>query len=303
MDTHARDLPQEFRRHMIGTFGAAAERWFDALPALLEDCERRWDLRLHEPFALSYSYVAPATRSDGTPVVVKAGVPNEELRWQIDALRAFAGDAAVQLLDADPDAGVSLLERISPGTMLMELSHDDEATSIAARIMTALRRTPPDGHTFPTLDDWWKKAADHLHRRYSGGTGPLPAALVARAAATFARSTASNAMLLHGDVHQENILLDSARGWLAIDPQGVIGEPAYETGTFVRNQLVHRADAARVLARRVDLLAEHLSMHRARIIEWALAHCVMSACWSLESQHDGWQEAITVAEMLAELAV
>jgi streptomycin 6-kinase len=287
---------------MIAVFGDAALRWFDALPALLEDCERRWDLRLDEPFALSYSYVAAATRGDGTQVVVKAGVPNEELRWQIDALRAFAGDAAVRLLNADPDAGVVLLERISPGTILKDLEDDDEATVIAARIMVALRREPPDGHNCPTLGDWWKKAARDLQRRYGGGTGPLPAGLVARAEATFAHGAASDAILLHGDVHHENILLDSARGWLAIDPQGVIGEPAYETGTFVRNQLVHRADAARVLARRVDLLAENLSMDRGRIIEWALAHCVMSACWSLESQHEHWRDAIAVAEMLAELA-
>ncbi len=285
---------------MIEVFGAAAEQWLMALPQILEDCEQRWNLRLHAPFALSYGYVAPATRADGTQVVIKARVPDSETRWEIDALRAYAGEAAVRLLDFDAAAGVMLLERIAPGTMLKDVEDDDEATVIGAGIIVSLLRPPPDGSTFPTLQMQAKALAD-LRGRYDGGTGPLPQVLVARAESTFSDDASSEAALLHGDVHHENILLDRERGWLAIDPHGVIGEPAYETGTFLSNHLMHRHDPARVLERRVGVLSEQLAMDRERIIEWALAFCVLSACWSHESHGDGWQRAIAVAEILAEL--
>jgi len=301
MDASGRNLSPEFRRHFIETFGDDAGRWLDTLPNLLEDCTRRWKLRLQPPFPLSYGYVAPATRQDGAEVVLKARWPNDEAQCEIAALRAFAGDAAVRLLDADPGGAVMLLERIAPGTLLKELPDDREATAIAARIMTALRRPPPRGHAFPTVRDWWRKAAADIRARF-GGAGPLPGDLFARAESTFMGADPVGWLLLHGDVHHENILLDSARGWLIIDPQGVIGDPAYEAGTFLANHLLHRPDAPDTLAQRLGPLAEILQIDRPRVIEWSLAQCVLSACWTLESHGQGWERAMTVAQMLADLS-
>jgi streptomycin 6-kinase len=39
---------------------------------------------------------------------------------------------------------------------------------------------------------------------------------------------------LHGDLHHENVL-SSPRGWLAIDPKGIWGDPAYEAANAFRN--------------------------------------------------------------------
>jgi streptomycin 6-kinase len=301
MDRYGRNLPPEFRRRFIETFGAGAERWLDELPRLLSGCERRWDLRLEPPFPPSYGYAAPAVRADRSAAVVKARFPNSEARDEIEALRAFAGEAAVRLIDADASGAVMLLERIRPGTMLKDLSDDDQATAIAARIMSSLRRPAPAGHAFPTVRDWWEKAAADVRARFSGSAGPLPAGLFARAEETFLGADPSGWPLLHGDVHHENILRDERRGWLVIDPQGVLGDRAYETGTFLRNQLPEGSGARAMLDRRIDILADGLEMERARIIEWAMAHNVMSACWTLVSHGAGWEGAIAVAEMLREL--
>jgi streptomycin 6-kinase len=282
-------------------FGEGSDRWLDELPELLRRCEQRWKLRLDPPFPLSYGYVAPATRDNGTPVVLKARFPNSEARDEIEALRAFAGDAAVRLIDADLTACAMLIERIEPGTMLRELMDDDESTVIAGAIMRRLHRAPPEGHVFPTVRDWWTRAAADIRSRFEGGAGPLPADLFARAEATLLSSPLKPWLLLHGDVHHENILLDATRGWLVIDPQGVVGDPAYEAGTFVRNHLPEGQASRAVLARRVAVLTEELDTDRGRIIEWSLAHNVMSACWTLESHGAGWEGAIAVARMLAEL--
>jgi streptomycin 6-kinase len=300
-DVYARDLTPEFRRHFVEVFGEGSEQWLDALPDLLRSVEQRWKLRLEPPFPLSYGYVAPATLEDRTPVVLKARFPNSEARDEIEALRAFAGDAAVRLLDADADGCLMLLERIMPGTMLKELVDDDEATRIAARIMVSLRRLPPEGNTFPSVRTWWLKAASDIRARFDGGCGPMPADLFARAEATFLEGETDAWLLLHGDVHHENILLDERRGWLVIDPQGVIGDPAYEAGTYLANQLLHRRDPRATLARRVELLTDGLVLDRARIIEWSLAQAVMSGSWTLESHGEGWERAIQVAEMLRDL--
>jgi streptomycin 6-kinase len=73
------------------------------LPALLDACARRWSLALQPPFELSYNYVCPAVRADGTEMVLKVGVVNPELLTEIAALQLYAGRGCAQLLDADPD--------------------------------------------------------------------------------------------------------------------------------------------------------------------------------------------------------
>ena len=91
---------------------------------------------------------------------------------------------------------------------------------------------------------------------------------------------------------------------MALDPKGVVGEPAYEVGALLRNplpQLLTEPRPARVLARRVDQLAEELGFDRERIAGWGLAQAVLSAWWSFEDHGHGWELAIACAEVLATL--
>lgn len=294
------DLPTDFRRRIVDVFYDEGASWLRDLPDILQRFTARWQLDVEPPFDLGYGYVAPATRVDGERVVLKLRVPNHETRCEIDALRAYDGRAAVRLLDCDRDAGALLLERALPGTQLADEDEDDaEATVVAARVMAALWRPPPRGHELPTVLDWWRGAVDKLEAAFAGGTGPLPRTLVQRAAATFDAYREDGAMLLHGDVHHMNILRATREPWLVIDPHGVIGPREFEAGTFLRNRLLHRDDPTAALRTRLDILAEHSALDRASMVEWAIAHCVLSAMWSLEPTpaHD-WRPAVEVAEML-----
>ena len=111
-------------------------------------------------------------------------------------------------------------------------------------------------------------------------------------------------MLLHGDLHHDNILSAERQPWLAIDPKGIVGEPAYEVGALLRNPwsvLLDMPQPGRILARRVDQLAEELGFDRARIVGWGIAQAVLSAWWCLEDHYPGWEFSIGCAELLAEL--
>jgi len=256
------------------------------------------------PFpSLSYNYVAPAVRADGTEVVLKLGVPNPELVTEIEALRLFDGRGIVRLLEADTERGSLLLERLRPGTPLSRLADDEQATAIAAGVMGQLWRPAPAGHPFPTVQRW-AAGLERLRARFGGGTGPLPIALVERAEALFAELIGSMAdpVLLHGDLHHENILAAGRQPWLALDPKGVVGEPAYETGALLRNpmpEILRRPGVGRILARRVDQLAGLLGFDRERVVGWAFAQAVLSAWWSLEDHGHGWEEAMACAELFA----
>src|SRR5437879_1190855 len=117
--------------------------WLKALPELVESLARRWGVRVDRPFAdIRINYVAPAKQTDGKHAVLKVSRHVDETRNEIAALRLWAGRGAARLLDADADLGALLLERIEPGTMLVEVANtdDDSATITAAGVLRALWR-------------------------------------------------------------------------------------------------------------------------------------------------------------------
>lgn len=300
------NLADAFRRHTVEAFGDRGTAWLEALPALLAEYARAWNLTLAPPFDLSYNYVAPATRADGSEAVLKAGMWLEDLPHEIAALRHFDGQGAVRLLEADVTRGVFLLERLRPGTPLFDAADGVDATIIAADVMRRLWRPLPRAHRFPTVTDW-ARAFPETRARFGSGL-PFPERLLAAAEDHVRDLVASQAtpVVLHGDLHHWNILRSERDGWLAIDPHGVIGEPAYETGAFLRNPLVGQttfgsAEMRRIQPRRVDMLAELLEFDRRRIVRWGMAQAVLSACWTLEHSDTGWQPAIAVADSLDEL--
>lgn len=299
-------LPDSFARTIIDLHADVGAAWLRDLPALLEACARRWRLVIGPPFVLSYNYVAPAIRADGTQVVLKAGVPEGEIQREMEALRLFDGDGMVRLLEADRDRGVLLLEGLEPGTPLSTLvtvGEDEKATSVAVGVMRGIWRPVPSEHAFPSAAGW-ARGLQRLRAQFDGTTGPLPADLVEEAESLFDALLASmeTAVLLHGDLHHDNILAAGPSSWRAIDPKGLIGEPAYEVGALLHNpmpQLLEQPDAGRLLARRVDQLSEELELDRARVRGYGLAVAVLSAWWSVEDHGQGWEAAIACARHLS----
>jgi streptomycin 6-kinase len=294
---------------MIEMHGDAGQAWLNELPARIADYEYRWAIKVASPFAnLSYNYVAPAVRADGSQAILKLGMPHPELSSEIAALRLYDGSGGARLIEADPERGALLIERLLPGNMLLNLTDDDEATRIAAQVMRALWRPAPlapDNAVFPTAARW-ASGLQRLRARYGGGTGPLPEDMVTRAEALFAELLTSSdaSMLLHGDLHHENILSAERAPWLAIDPKGLIGEAEYEVGALMRNplpRLLALPDVTATLARRFDILAETLGFDRQRMIAWSWAQAILSAWWHIEDHGQGWEPTIALAERLAPL--
>jgi streptomycin 6-kinase len=300
-------LPERFVRTVTGCFEEAGEEWLRRLPALLAECAQSWSLTILPPFHnMSYNYVAPAICANGMETVLKVGMPGEELRHQIPALRCYDGRNCVRLLAADEVQGLALLERLIPGTTLTGLAdeaHDEQATSIAAAVMRGLWRPAPPDHGFPRIEDWLE-GLHRLRQHFDGGVGPFPLALVEEAESLTADLLASAAapVLLHGDLHHDNILAAQRQPWLAIDPKGIVGEPAYEVGAMLRNLWPDQhtiSNPGRLLTRRVYQLSEELDLDRARVRGWAVAQAVLSAWWSIEDNEDNWVSGIAEAEQLA----
>lgn len=294
-------IPNNMRDNVLMYFGKAGQDWLDGLPTMLKKVTQDWSLQIGKPYQnLSINYVAPATLDDGRSVVLKIGVPNKEIDIEISALSHFDGQGAVRLVGSDRERGILILERISPGTPLHEDPNCLDAVKIASEVMKSLCRPPPKQHTFPTVADWFTGLAG-VRGRFGGGTGPFPERLFAMAENLSKEMIDSTKvqLLLHGDCHHDNIVHSSERGWLIIDPKGVVGDPVYELCTFLRNpvDLHERFDLVKALPRRVQLFAELLNFETERIASWGLAESILSARWDLDGNSRCLQKGIMIAEI------
>lgn len=220
--------------------------------------------------------VLPVTTATGQAVLKLMSV---DYQGQLQALREYDGSGAVRLLDAEPELQALLLERIEPGHSALALMRrdDDAATLVVAETAKALLKPASGQLALPTYAQWAEAVA-------RATPGAIDAAHLVRARALFADLVTSPTHLLHGDLHHDNVLQRGA-GWTAIDPAGVIGEPAAECGALLRNwlpDLLEVPDPVALTSRRVAILAEVLELDAGRIRAWAYAQSVMSVCWMVE---------------------
>ena len=298
-------LPERFVS-IVGSTFYEGEAWLEDLPKLIAACAERWQLTVGPPFAeLSYNYVAPATMADGSGIVLKLGVPRHELHTEIEALIIFNGRGICRLFDADVKKGALLLERLQPGGMLTAITDNEEATRIAAAVMKKLWQPVPQKHNFPSVADWFGGLAD-LRAAFKGGTGPFPKRLVETAELLSEELLASDfePMLLHGDLHHYNILQSAREPWLAIDPKGLVGDPAFEIAAFVRNPLdiTTWPHLKQVISQRLDIFAELLDIEQQRLVAWCLAFEVLSNWWDYEDLgKSDWQLKTRLAKIYLDL--
>ena len=316
------NLPSDFVSTITNTFGVDGENLIANLPDLIEEASSRWGLTNVQPVEnLSYNFVAfadshlpegdcEALRKEGPGVrekrnvVLKIGVPRDELTSEIAALRLFNGEGACRVIDADEERGCLLLERLNPGVMLSTMEDDEQATHVSAEVMQKVWRPAPEDSIFLQLSDWFD-GLNRLRETFNGGTGPLNEKLVDRVERSVKDFFAENhkPVLMHGDFHHFNIL-SSERGWLVIDPKGVIGPAGYEVGPFLINpwgEISNEVNQRQMIVRRIDILHEHLGFERERIREWGLAHAVLSAWWHIEDNTSGEEYSMNFAEMIADL--
>jgi streptomycin 6-kinase len=255
----------------------------DASPAneRLVAQSHEWSVKVHRILETPSSLVAFGVRAD-TPVVLKV-VSGWHEEWNAGkVVAAFAGHGMVRALEHVP--GAVLLEELRPGTPLSELVHsgrDRAATDIVVGVVAAMASTAPDVHGFVSAQRW----AAGFDRYLAGDVRPLPQDLVTAGHHMYVElcRTQGATRLLHGDLQHYNILHDQERGWLAIDPKGVVAEPEFELAAVLRNPHgIPDLYTGSALARRGRQLAGGLGLDLERVLGWTFAQAVLSAIWSIE---------------------
>ena len=296
------NLPSTFNERIINTFGDKGRAWLESLPDLLTDCEKSLNLKIGNRLKhLSYNYVAEAMQVDGSEVIIKIGASSSDFIREIKALEFMHGPAVVEVLFFDDERSLALLEKLEPGEMLKTLTDDAKATKIAASVMQRLWKPIQGEHNYPTTQQWFERLLEPVDSE--GAISPTLLERASKIAAELHQSMGEQ-VLLHGDLHHENILSATREPWIAIDPKGVVGEREYEVGALLRNPIPDIAttmDTAKVLARRIDQLSEQLAFDQQRLMAWSFSQAVLAAIWGLDGKSNDWHLFIKCAEALSEI--
>lgn len=234
----------------------------------------RWNLVPDgEPFETRSSSLLPV-HQDGAPAMLKVAREEEERRGAT-VMAWWHGEGAAKILARHGDA--LLLERATGSrslAVMVAAGEDDEASRILCKAAMRLH-APPGPPSEPVPLPRWFEALASAARTHGGLLAQ--ADTVAQALLADPRDV----VVLHGDIHHGNVLDGGERGWLAIDPKGLLGERTFDFVNILRNPDAGTALTPGRFDRQVEVLAAAGSLDRRRLLQWTLAFTGLSAAWHL----------------------
>ena len=255
---------------------SGASRWLDELPELIRQMEGEWSITVGRPFeGGTEAFVAEAMREDGLPTVLKLLIPRsmEAAADEITVLRLTDGEGCVRLLRSDAGRGAMLLERL--GRTLHELQLPLSRRHEILCDLAVLVWRPAAGCGLATGAEKGRWLAEFISATWERIDRPCSTRVVDHALVCASRRMDAHdderAVLVHGDVHQWNAL-ESVDGFRLVDPDGLLAEPEYDLGVFMREDpLELLTNDPRTRAR---WLAARTGLDETAIWEWGVVERV-----------------------------
>lgn len=259
--------------------------WLDRLPRLLRDLLQEWELARDddEVWHGFGSAVLPVRTPTGGRAVLKVSFDgDDEGLHEGLALQHWAGRHTVRLLRADPARRALLLERLTRRDLTAMPVLDACAVvaglypSVHTPALPQLR--PVTSYVGTWLDDLGAAGPDV----------PLPRRMVAQALSLgrdLVADPASTGVVVHGDLHYENVLADDDGTWVVIDPKPMSGDPHYEPAPMLWNrwdEVLAAPDPRTAVRRRFHTLVDDAGLDEDRARDWVVVRSVINAHWAVE---------------------
>jgi streptomycin 6-kinase len=295
------ELPAEFINTIISVNGKAGEQWLAGMDELIAYCKHKWQFELLPVRKLSFNFIAPVLFVNGSKAVLKLAMPGKGTLAEIATLKAYDGDVFCKLLDAEPAKGIMLLECIEPGEPLAIVPDDIISTTIVAQLIKDMQQVNTiTDHLFQTANDWY---AGLISLQVRFGNAIIPGYLFNNALAAYQsiQFNPQKQRLLHGDLHQENILLAGNDCWKIIDPKEIIAETGCELIPFLMNKLEGK-DVTTAISGRIEVFSDELKVKKDRIIQWGSFRSVLSAYWKIEDNLKVTSKDLIICEVFYEMS-
>ncbi|WP_406830685.1 aminoglycoside phosphotransferase family protein [Pedococcus sp. KACC 23699] len=222
-------------------------------------------------------------RADGMPGVLKIALPGE-LDDAARVMIAAEGRGYARVMAWDDRAGALVSERLGTDLWTEQTGVVPQGTVVAPLLRDAWAVPLTSGRPFEGKASGLVSILADLGPRYAAGhEGAL------RLATTYARALAATErpeVVCHGDPHAGNVLRRGS-GWALIDPDGFVGERAYDLGVVLRDACREIAAAEQTqTGSGVDVLCQgcrHLStltgVDEDRVWQWGFVERVTTGLY------------------------
>jgi len=227
--------------------------------------------------------------------ILKISRPHsKETVTEYNMLKDFNGNGLCRVYEADVVNGVLLIERITPGTQLRDEPDLNRRLDVFCQLFRKLHKPPTDKTKYPTYMDWVSRIAAYLRNRtdFKDLSEKMTKAEEI-CCSLWKRYTGE--MLLHGDLHHDNIL-KGENEYFIIDPKGVIGDAVFDIPRFMLNEDDLYEDDK--FAYVVQILAENLGIPKQDIRLLFYVEMCMGNSWSAEGGDDIHWDSLLFAERM-----
>ncbi len=275
-------VPEGFARTTIDREGEPGAAWLDELPGIVDQLLVGWGcVPDGEVMYGGVGLIVPVRHHVHGKAVLKVSFPHPGNVYEPDAFAAWGGRGAVRLYERDDARFAMLLERAYTST-LAEEQDSDEVAMVAGRISRRLAIPAPPG--LPRLREQADAWEEELRKDAAELTHTMSPYCVDSAVATIRElGRVQPDILIHGDLHARNILRADREPWLAVDPKGYAGDPAYDGGTLLKTRagltLLEADDPHKAVLRILDVYVEAAELDRVRVQRWAQLNLVQAAFW------------------------
>lgn len=291
------EIPEAFARYTTQREGETGRLWLTTVPGLVSELMRRWNCVLDgEIMHGGVGVIVPVLReADQLAAVLKVSFPHPGNVAEPDAFAAWDGHGAVRLYERADEHFAMLLERAGTHT-LAESRAGDEVVTIAAQLGRKLA-TPARSKNLPRLSDRVEGWERELRQGIAELSTLEPEVVHAAMATVRELGNDQPELMVHGDLHPRNILAAEREPWLAVDPKGYVGDPAYDGGNLLKSHLfalLEEDDLDKAILRTVNIFSEAAELEHERVRRWAQFHAVEASLWG---RRHGFRRARTGAEL------
>lgn len=281
-------IPKAYFDHIQRVYGEAGRSWIARLPVLIKRAEIFWELKNLEIFEhLSYNLLLRGYSEKYGSIMLKIGVLNDEFRRELLFLKELKSNMYVKCFDVLVDEGMILMKLLKPGKRVNEINTLDERLSVAGSLLSYT----PILALHPTYMKYHRSIFNETMARNKEKINDASLEARLKRADNYyieLLNMHSDEVILHGDLHHENMIFDEDDGWQIIDPKGYLGIKVLEPGRYIINQIWEDLEKSRDFTEEtVVYLSKVLGYTTEILYKSAYVDCMLSSVWSLE---DGYYD-------------
>ncbi|MBJ6362768.1 aminoglycoside phosphotransferase family protein [Paenibacillus sp. GCM10012307] len=291
---------------IISRFG---QNFYEKVLQALEVYADRWRLtsfQLVPSYSANLVFTCHAAKY-GDAVLKIGGVSSGETLAEFHALSEYKGRRFCSVFEADMEHGILLEERVVPGIALRHENSLERRLEVFCSLYRDLHVAPADSERYPTYAGWVTNITNYMSTR-TDCSNLYAYMKKAQKLCLSLSAMYPQQLLLHGDLHHDNILLGADGAYTIIDPKGVLGDPIFDVPRFILNEFEEgiTLKLEEKINTIIRILEQSLRIPNAVLRQCLYIETAMAACWTVESgatydRYAQLAEEVAFAERLMEL--